>query len=153
MSYSYVKTVFPDFQYSNVYNTKMYENLNINNTPSTVEPFDYKNMSQVSFPSLPPVRQEKVQPEIESKITHPEPNVYNNVFYKPLQKETFANQITPTQLETIKSLLDNPETKALIIKQLNIETERIYNQEIMELISYLLFGLFILLLIDTYSKK
>ena len=31
MSYSYVKTVFPDFKYSNVYDTKLYENLNVSN--------------------------------------------------------------------------------------------------------------------------
>ena len=38
------------------------------------------------------------------------------------------------------------------MKQLGIETDRIRNEEIMEIISYILFGLFILILID-YLKN
>ncbi len=41
MSYSYVKTVFPNFQYSNLYNSNIYDNLNVSTTTtvnsSTVE--------------------------------------------------------------------------------------------------------------------
>ena len=40
MSYSYVKTVFPDFKYSNVYDTKLYDNLNISQRNNTFEPIE-----------------------------------------------------------------------------------------------------------------
>jgi len=41
MSYSYVNSVFPDFKYSNVYDTKLYENLNVSQHDNRIfEPAD-----------------------------------------------------------------------------------------------------------------
>jgi hypothetical protein len=51
-----------------------------------------------------------------------------------------------------KHILECSKCKNLIMKQFGIENDKIRNEEIMELISYFIFALFILLLIDSLKK-
>lgn len=51
-----------------------------------------------------------------------------------------------------KHILECSKCKNIIIKQFGIESDKIRNEEIMELISYFIFALFILLLIDSLKK-
>ena len=53
----------------------------------------------------------------------------------------------------VKHILECSRCKSIAIKQLGIENDRIRNEEIMEVISYIIFGLFILLLIDSLKEK
>jgi hypothetical protein len=169
MSYSYVKTVFPDFKYSNIYDTKLYDNLNISQRNNSFEPiesenyYEFKNNKELNKP-IQDIQQNIQQSVLNKslhnfvnletfqdnqKIYHP-PNPMNNI---PLQnniiKETFDNN-DHSQYTT--HVLDCPICKELLMKQFNVENQRILNTEIMELISYIIFGLFIILLIDTYAK-
>ena len=58
MSYSYVKTVFPEFQYSNVYNSKIYDNLNVSKDQKVFEAADLQNLHS-NFSDLSVFEEEK----------------------------------------------------------------------------------------------
>lgn len=163
MSYSYVKTVFPDFKYSNVYDTKLYENLNVSQRDTKLfEPADldinksYSNIEILELPKELPIENSKIETFQDNQkfFTPPLPNnipIDNNI----IKKERFDGE-TKSQghhTEYTTHILECSPCKELLMKQFGLENERIRNEEIMELISYLIFGLFILLLIDTYSKK
>lgn len=53
----------------------------------------------------------------------------------------------------LKHTLECSKCKSILMKQFNLEYDRLRNEEIMEVLSYMIFGLFILLLIDNLSKK
>jgi hypothetical protein len=161
MSYSYVKTVFPDFKYSNVYDTKLYDNLNVSKNDNRLfEPIETdvsKNYANITLAQE--VSTLNKEPVIETFQD-------NQRFYNPplpasniplnnnrINRERFDEEPSQKHLEYTKHVLECPSCKEILMKQFNLENERIRNEEIMELISYLIFGLFILLLIDTYAKK
>jgi hypothetical protein len=161
MSYSYVKTVFPDFKYSNVYDTKMYENLNVSQYNNKLfEPVSADvSTSYADINILNPevIKEEKSKIETFKdnqqfyNLALPVSNIptSNNL----INKEKFQSNKDESHIEYTKHVLECSSCKELLMKQFNIENERIRNEEIMELISYLIFGLFILLLIDSYAKK
>jgi hypothetical protein len=159
MSYSYVKTVFPDFKYSNVYDTKLYDNLNVSKRDTNLfEPADLdhaKTFSEITVLQEQPKRETRIETFQDNQkfYTPPLPNTYIPVNNNRINREKFDEEQNQTHLEYTKHVLECPSCKELLMKQFNIENERIRNEEIMELISYLIFGLFILLLIDTYAKK
>jgi hypothetical protein len=53
----------------------------------------------------------------------------------------------------MKHILECSKCKAIAMKQLGIESDRFRNEEMMEVASYIIFGLFILLLIDSLKGK
>jgi hypothetical protein len=55
--------------------------------------------------------------------------------------------------EYMKHVLECSLCKTAITKQLQIDNDRIRNEEIMELLSYIAFGIFIMLLIDNIKRK
>ena len=75
------------------------------------------------------------------------PTNYNEL---DLHKESFSEHNSDNLHEVHTThILECQECKQVLLKQFNIETERIRNEEILELIIFLIFGLFILLLLDT----
>lgn len=156
MSYSYVKTVFPNFKYSNVYNTKLYDNLNVTQDIK-FEPIETE--TNQLFSNFPKLTQEKEQSKIETFQDNQkffnQPLPINNIPVNNnlINREKFDDTNTYNHTQYTKHILECESCKELLIKQFGIENDRIRNEEIMELISYLIFGLFILLLIDTYTKK
>jgi hypothetical protein len=167
MSYSYVKTVFPDFKYSNVYDTKLYENLNVSQHDSKlIEPVDLDintSYSSISILEKSNKEESKIETFQDNQKVFNSPLPSNNIpldnniikkenFYSETKRET-ETKSEGHHLEYTKHVLECGHCKELLMKQFGLENERIRNEEIMELISYLIFGLFILLLIDTYVKK
>jgi hypothetical protein len=160
MSYSYVKTVFPDFKYSNVYDTKLYENLNVSQHDTKLfEPADLDiNKSYSGIEILEsPIENSKIETFQDNQKFFNPPLPSNNipVDNNIIKKEKFDGDTKSQRhhIEYTKHILECGPCKELLMKQFGLENERIRNEEIMELISYLIFGLFILLLIDTYAKK
>lgn len=162
MSYSYVKTVFPNFQYSNVYDSKVYDNLNVSQDKKVFEGADLYNLNS-TFSDVSVFEEEKPS---KSKIETFQDN--QRFFNQPIPKDVIPpnnNRIYPERfeqpqkdnggdhLEYTKHILECPKCKDLLMKQFGIENDRIRNEEIMELISFVIFALFILLLIDFYAKK
>lgn len=162
MSYSYVKTVFPEFKYSNVYDTKLYDNLNVaQRNDKLFEPADLdvtRNYSEVSvLKEQPKPKAQFIETFQDNQKFFNQPLPANNIPINNniINRERFdgENKTSGHHVEFTKHVLECGPCKELLMKQFGLENDRIRNEEIMELISYLIFGLFILLLIDTYAKK
>jgi hypothetical protein len=65
--------------------------------------------------------------------------------------EQFENE--PECDNYIRHVLGCHKCRSIITKQWNIDNDRIRNEEIMELVTYIIFGIFILLLIDILKSK
>lgn len=197
MSYSYITKVFPDFKYSNVYDSKIYSNISgLNSVSDTDIKFTgikapgnfveinkknvefngesietYKNIGynpnnldqNGPFSTLNPqgsnnefLSQNNLKyyntPLPANLLNENNNNInVNKTELKPvkvdLHKETFSNNNNDHD-DYIKHILQCEQCKELLLKQFNVESDRIRNEEILELISFLIFGLFILLLLD-----
>ena len=193
MSYSYIKSVFPNFENSNkVYDENLYNNINTLYTDSNLGLPKPENLDKPTTSYKKPV--DEVY-EIPPTVILREPkkegmaNVYND--YAPITLEkppsqdnlTYYNTPLPTILaktkvksiegfeeriqiqepktkcedpdcdEYIKHILECGRCKAIAIKQLGVDNDRFRNEETMEIVSYVVFGLFILLLIDTLKTR
>ena len=171
MSYSYVKTVFPNFEFSNVYNDKLYTNINSVTTPlQDVQDLDsaridiYKqgipnfkqdipnNYFKQDIPNfkqgIPNFKQDI--PNFKQDI--PNINLQENLENINLQENTPKDNKKDYHDDYINHINGCPSCKEALLKQLGVETERLKNDEIMELISYLIFGIFILILLDSLKK-
>ena len=201
MSYSYIKSVFPNFENSNkVYDESLYSGIDekpvspknvIGSTlNSSNEEFvrrqgnvmvnltDFsKTLSQKNNDiDLPQEKLIESYRNIEGmtngeyaeiKPLNPSDTRNNLKYYnKPLS--TFTNDTSVVRQKSkekdifenftddkscndsyVKHVIECNRCKAIAMKTFGIETDRIRNEEIMELISYILFGLFILMLIDS----
>lgn len=181
MSYSYVKTVFPDFTFSNVYNDKLYTDVNVKTEPLNVvgfnneiesnqlinQPIESTDNTQVF--NKPIVNQHipsynNIDPKRSSHFDQPQKSIYEPIpFIRPHNdlrdlhtQEEFGNTNDTSESIThenyIKHITNCPSCKQVLLKQFNIETERIKNDEIMELISYIIFGIFLFILLDSLKK-
>lgn len=206
MSYSYITKVFPDFKYSNVYDSKIYSNISGLNShgdvkditfTGTKEPGEFEEINKKNVESnletykniggYNPNKLDQNGPfsnnnktyvsqnnekyyntPLPANLIHENNNIINTSAIltnkTKLQELNSYNQIPTTNKELdlhketfsndndhdsyIKHVLKCEQCKDLLIKQFNIESDRIRNEEILELISFLIFGLFILLLLD-----
>ena len=183
MSYSYVKTVFPNFEYSNVYDDKLYKNLNgiplmktsldgnitlasptVQQKPGfsslEIKPYEPVNsfLTNELKPEASETRLDLVNPlteKFESTIKKDNLHYYNlpNIPKIESFSETTVDTNPISHEHYIKHLSECNVCKEILLKQFNIETERLRNEEIIELISYIMFGLFILILIDSLKKQ
>lgn len=169
MSYSYVKTVFPDFKYSNVYDVDLYKN--ISSTPKQeIQPINQNTINQNSInqnsivqPSflLETFNNNEHFQEINTLQkdfnTLNEPQSNTKYYLKPSvisdvsvrETEKFDNESGHGEL---KHILQCDECKNILMKQFGIESNRIRNEEILELLSFLIFGVLMLLLIDSLKN-
>ena len=165
MSYSYVKTVFPNFEFSNVYNDKLYTN--VTNVTKEIKPLsvsgvdnNQSNARIETYKQIEPYQepyQESYQENYKSNLTfYNKPIVDQDIPNYDSPLESFENKPTPKSStshdEYINHINSCPSCKEALLKQLGIETERLKNDEIMELISYIVFGIFILILLDSLKK-
>jgi len=168
MSYSYVKSVFPEFKYSNVYDTKLYD---------TAKLYDTKNTPLISV--IPAEQNEMRGMDLKNnniETFQNNQNYYNKPLInpfdnKPVDNKLVDNKPVDNKLVDIQNvdiqnvevdasghsqytqhILECANCKQVLLKQFNIESDRIKNEEIMELVSFIMFGLFILLLIDNIKK-
>lgn len=158
MSYSYVKTVFPNFEYSSVYDDKLYNNLN--ETPlNAIDLKAYDNFSSQGFVQHKIEKFEQEAKDAKSVnynipiINNQIPN-YNNIDVSKFNTiETFDESKQDSVHDDYVNHVSNcNQCKAKLLKQWNIESDRLRNEEILELISYVMLGLFILILLDTLKK-
>ena len=70
-------------------------------------------------------------------------------FEKPTEEESKCNLDCDIY---IKHILECSKCKNIVTKQFGIENDKIRNEEILEMISYFIFALFILLLVDSLKK-
>lgn len=210
MSYSYITSVFPKFEYSNVYDANLYNNISgLNKKPENIDNIKFNGLNEAKqYQEINKKYVENIKPmdinlemykNIENNgllsenskfLSQNNQTYYNQPAQIPsniinsniindtnvltnktqLQKSyssNLSNQI-PTNYNELdlhtesfsenshevytKHILECEQCKQLLLKQFNIETERIRNEEILELITFLIFGLFILLLLDGFKK-
>lgn len=125
MSYAYIKSVYPDFEAKKIYDDKIYNTLE----PVTQPLPDKDNLKfyNIPLPDLP----------IQNKI------------------ETFESS-DKCKLECndyVQHILNCEGCKTMLSKQLGLDNNRQKNEEFMELFSYILFGIFVLILLDKYKNN
>lgn len=183
MSYSYIKSVFPNFESisSKVYDKNIYNSLNtlytdkssdvphaanndivsandivlpqetllekykdITSSPLSLEVSD-KNKDNLRFYNLP-AHKEYINKET---INKEKVNIQNKQHI-----EKFEGVIKDEECDIyMKHILECNKCKGIVTKQLGIDNDKIKNEEIMEVVSYVIFGLFMLLLIDSLKKN
>jgi hypothetical protein len=130
MSYSYLKSVFPDFAAAKSYNEPIYGML------AKVEPL-------------------VVQPSDSEMTMYAQTLINENK--KSLKVEEFSNEkesdCSGKCEEYMKHILDCPQCKELLLKQLKVDNDKVVNEEIMEVVSYIAFGVFVLLVLDNMKKR
>lgn len=191
MSYSYITKVFPGFQYSNVYDSNLYNNIaglnqtqhesiqfkplnearqyqeinkkdseNIQDTTTNIEKYedveswghgtDFLSQNNLKYYNQPYNEINTLAPVNEVFINKTQlQDLYSS---SSDTKESFTDLKDTLHETCTKHILECQECKELLLKQFNIETERIRNEEILELITFLILGLFILLLLDGLKK-
>lgn len=155
MSYSYVKSVFPNFN-SSVYDSKLYETTQ--NTPNIKEFSGMESQAQKSYSIIDESEKDINIEEFTDnlKFYNLPLNVNNNTPNITNITNTPNTLNTPTTLDSHLSytnhILECPSCKELLLKQLSIDSDKIKNEEIMELISFIIFGIFILLLLDNFKR-
>lgn len=196
MSYSYIKSVFPNFETSKMYDKNTFNSLYSTEQKTKV---DYKVPSAYDETDINKFAKNLIRDtevKIEGDQTRLIENYTNLGEYKPLktiprdnlsyyhlpvsrdymeinknkinsdiqrnvnmsssvgiEKFEQTQEVQNTCDMHIKHALECTKCKNILLKQFNIEYDRLRNEEIMEVISYMIFGLFILLLIDNISKK
>ena len=223
-NYSYIKSTFPNFQYTNVYDSKIYNDIvpqrklntnttigNIqympnskyshdnNNTINEINTIKLRKNDFVNFNTLESRQNVKTDNTISyqngefipfdnyetpykiidqnnknilsiqndnTKVNQSSTHIFtkslepaletfqDNLKYynKPLNNEKFdSNKIQDEINHTIyvKHVLECSICKDMVLKQLNIESDRLFKEEILEILSYIVFAFFILMLLDS----
>lgn len=170
MSYSYLKNVFPKFEDSTkVYNDSLYtqdskceSNIPIPESIANENQYLIKKTEKNDIVLPKNTLLESFNPETElapvnilneKKISSDNLKFYN-LPYTPNTNKNLIEKFestTNSKLDCdlyVKHINECNKCRSIVLKQFGIETDRIKNEEIMEIISYIIFGLFVLLLID-----
>lgn len=159
MTYAYIESVYPDFvKHSTISQPTFPQKI-------TYKPFE-NSTQQLQYNS--PIPNNNIfKPHLESNINNqviktPEYNwdnykTNNLKYYKDPIPEQFTQEstipLTPnSHTEYINHVLQCEQCKNIITKQLNLDIDKAKMDEWMELLSYILFGIFILLLLDSFKK-
>lgn len=196
MSYSYIKSVFPNFKNSNNFGLR---NIKKNPVQYNVEPEDtnndnieYKKVSQDNDkknyldihnqneisdknnlyfykPTVPDVLEKSKQHQtnennikVDKKVVENFKNPLSNIieYLSPGNKSTTDDVNLETDIPNlseedtthINHVLSCKNCMNIIEKQLNIRQKQNIKQEFFEMISYILFGIFILLLLENRRR-
>jgi uncharacterized Fe-S cluster-containing radical SAM superfamily enzyme len=136
MSYSYLQAVFPKFEQSKIYDDKIYSSLDsisLNNTHTKTQVKDKKELIEASN-EIPNVKESEFK-ELEQF------NVSKEI---KSQKSDHQDYIT--------HILECNYCKDIIKKQFHLENEKLFKEEMIELISFIAFGIFLLMFLER-SKK
>ena len=182
MSYSYIKSVFPNFENS----SKVYDDTIYNNISSAKKEEKTDNTSNYSVQQNDPYTFSNYNSDKETFVL-PQTNLletFNNNVTNETNKKEEKNNLSFYNLPLpLHSQLPNKNLKAIenfeggdkiydegcdkyvnhtancdkcrsiLMKQLNIDSDNKRNEELMELISYLIFAVFILLLINSLKNS
>lgn len=164
MSYAYIKSVYPNFSQENTLQTKLFNSLDTMQVQQkTSDPVvTARPVSAVTRPTtsvvpsaLPYVEtQERVLPAnklVEEYSPMPVKQYKQQYQYKEKFEEDTKSESTCHK--TITHVLHCDVCRSMLSKQLNIEYDKVRNEEMIELFSYLTFGVFVLLLLDNLKQK
>lgn len=146
MSYSYVKTVFPNFSAS-IYDTKLYDTIESTTVPN--ELLSSESTIQEDYGIINDKKNSNIETFVDNLKFYSSPVPINTSINAKVSNSKDIEDVNHQDYSN--HILECSNCKDLISKQLNLDIDKIRNEEIMELISFIMFGIFILLLID--SKK
>lgn len=154
MSYSYLKNVFPNFEASINYQNKVYNEININNDKDQkIKPIDSSKLDLFTQSLIG-------APYVQSQRSSSQPVPLQSVPSTSIQKEQLIEKFESDSSEQqygcdmyMRHVLGCHKCRSILLKQWNIESDRLRNEEIMELVTYIVFGIFILVLIDILKNK
>lgn len=129
MSYSYLKNVFPDFAAVKSYNEPIYGIVKKSEKVIQPSPIDESQMAKYAQALINENKNALVSSDIEN----------------------FANDSKHCEAhcdDYIKHILECAQCKETMMKHLKTDSDRIKNEEIMEIISFIAFGVFILLVME-----
>ena len=130
MSYSYLKAVFPKFENSRIYDDRIYASLD-GSRPKKIPPVTIVTAKE----------NKKEYQELEDKT---------------IRLENFVNEREVKEGEShemyLQHILKCESCLGIVSKQLNIENDRIMKEELIELVAFIAFGIFMLMLIDKTKK-
>lgn len=129
MSYSYIKAVFPKFENSRVYDDRIYASLDSSGLNNKLLVKANENKKEYK--------------ELEDKTIKLEQFAVENETGKKGDSE---HDVYLEHILKCESCLE------LLTKQLQIDNDRIMREEIIELIAFIAFGVFMLMLIDKTRK-
>ena len=161
MSYSYIKSVYPNFKTTQ---QKLYtieddfkqliDNNKISN-PELINQIKYNYVNTTPNLSTNSIIKEQGVPYSMSKLPYNLEGVIKETFEQNSEKNNIIDNIennSNSHNDIVSHVLKCTKCKDMILKQLNIEIDNKRREETMELISYLIFGIFILLLIEILKK-
>lgn len=169
MSYSYIKSVFPNFETSKVYSEDIYNTIGVqlksqNETKTEeLQPFGAeKYVSSFNLNEKQSVKQS------ENEISKKDNLKFYNLPYTPAKHQNLTEEKKNSNGERmiesfgdqendhnkyILHVMECKRCKESLLKQLNLWDDKIKMEGYMELASYIIFGIFIILIIDALNKK
>jgi hypothetical protein len=171
MSYSYIKSVFPKFESSKVYDERIYNSLSTLSTgPLSFQPNPINEQLQSFTENLvkqPPAPQPPAPQPPAPQPPAPQPPAPQPPAPPVIEKDNLKFYNIPLPAELIKENIEKsmdcndycnhtlscPKCSSVLSKQLGIINDKARVEEMMELGSYIIFGIFILLLLESIKKK
>jgi len=147
MTYAYIESVHPGFkQSSQIFPQKIsYKQFETPSQPITSNSSNYIDQTAKYTPILPSVNpSNKISTD---KYDWSNYTTNNLKYYKDPIPEQFSN-VNDEHNVHVDHILKCQQCKSVIIKQLQLDIDKIKMDELMELFSFILFGVFILLLLD-----
>lgn len=171
MSYSYIKSVFPNFETSKVYGDNVYNVIRENEKKTEekkeenfeipksymeekyISPFNVNNSNHTNINNIKKEELEKTTLSKDNNLKfYNLPLNGDNNDHKTIENFQ-TNNDSDDHNKYIIHVLECPRCRDAISKQLEIIDDKLKLEGYMELASYIIFGVFILLLIDTLNKK
>ena len=187
MSYSYLKSVFPKFEYTTDFENTKFNTIGddkLNSftqsliasdlqgmTKSSAVPYGITDTSAAPYgitdTSAAPygITDSSAAPYNNNYTIHKDlaPNYnYNSIAPStpPHIIETFQDNVSPSAINNnmpcnlyMKHIMECNKCRNMIVKQWNLDNDRIRNEEIMEIITYIIFGIVLLLLFETIKNR
>jgi predicted P-loop ATPase len=158
MSYSYIKTVFPNFKTSTIHNERIYNDIIASGTGDlhAFEPTDTPKIYNINKNPNPPKETTKatqMQPPapINSIETFGNGNADANEISSitlPQEKELEMNCDVHSCTNVVSHVLKCESCKKMLMSQLKLSESNFLSQDILEIVMYVLFGLLLLILLD-----
>lgn len=138
MSYSYLQAVFPKFEHSKVYDDKIYSSLDSVST----------NRQEKNNKDKNELKKENTPQPIQEIETIGDPGIHKSEFK---QLEKFQDNADIHQMH-MAHILECMSCRNIMRKQFHLEDEKIFKEEVMELISFIAFGVFLIIFLDRTKK-
>lgn len=139
MSYTYIKTVFPEFEFTNVYNDNLYKNVNeTSNNLLNVVGFSKSNDHSIeTFKEI-----DKIENQSKNNLKFYNEKIINQNIPNYNNTGTLVNHH-----DHIDHINNCKQCKDSLLKQFGYENQRINHDDLMELFSYIIFGILLYMLI------